>query len=441
MLVLCKCQSSDTRRCDCRDDFLGRALVSLHNLGPQEEVVQQQLRPRSDRSFVSGALLFRLAWLGGHREEERDPEPSVQPGLQDWFRETVVLYWLFPQLNLLTEGQWDSASYQVELVVQPDLQLLSFNPDRGELSLPDWETAEQTRQGLLQFFFRTSRVQRGDFTALWADLREELKRQYWPALKSLLGDDLDSVQVKLVAYEGDVTYLPRWQTLLLPTSYDLESTPHSRYQLTRLARILSSYLQNNVSHDTVPPVLPPGVEMSELDRVEAHLADLRDSVDVMTVDIGERGTEDEPPLPPGWESKIDSEGRVFFINHNDRTTTFSRPSVALQQSADRELEAGGAEGGARSLLLPRPVLQGQTSQEVGPSLPPGWEMKVDGNGRRFYINHSLRTTSFQPPEARAGPEPHTQHIATFQQRRLVSTEDDQQWVGYQRELSDQVGQG
>ncbi|XP_013386514.1 E3 ubiquitin-protein ligase HECW2 [Lingula anatina] len=36
----------------------------------------------------------------------------------------------------------------------------------------------------------------------------------------------------------------------------------------------------------------------------------------------------EPSLPPGWEARVDSHGRIFYIDHNTRTTTWQRPSPA-----------------------------------------------------------------------------------------------------------------
>ncbi|XP_015781767.1 E3 ubiquitin-protein ligase HECW2 isoform X2 [Tetranychus urticae] len=36
--------------------------------------------------------------------------------------------------------------------------------------------------------------------------------------------------------------------------------------------------------------------------------------------------ETDEPLPPNWEARIDSHGRVFYVDHVSRTTTWSRPS-------------------------------------------------------------------------------------------------------------------
>uniref|UniRef100_A0A672SAA7 E3 ubiquitin-protein ligase n=1 Tax=Sinocyclocheilus grahami TaxID=75366 RepID=A0A672SAA7_SINGR len=33
-----------------------------------------------------------------------------------------------------------------------------------------------------------------------------------------------------------------------------------------------------------------------------------------------------PPLPPAWEEKVDNLGRTYYVNHNNRTTQWKRPS-------------------------------------------------------------------------------------------------------------------
>jgi len=39
----------------------------------------------------------------------------------------------------------------------------------------------------------------------------------------------------------------------------------------------------------------------------------------------------DEPLPPNWEARIDSHGRVFYIDHINRTTTWTRPSPTSWQ--------------------------------------------------------------------------------------------------------------
>jgi hypothetical protein len=37
----------------------------------------------------------------------------------------------------------------------------------------------------------------------------------------------------------------------------------------------------------------------------------------------------QEPLPSGWEEKVDQFGRVFYIDHNNRTTTWTRPRISV----------------------------------------------------------------------------------------------------------------
>jgi hypothetical protein len=39
-----------------------------------------------------------------------------------------------------------------------------------------------------------------------------------------------------------------------------------------------------------------------------------------------------PPLPSGWESRIDQFGRPYFIDHNNKTTTWQRPTIVSQST-------------------------------------------------------------------------------------------------------------
>ena len=574
-----------------RDDFLGRVLIPL-NTGSdvRGENVRKEVRPRSVRSSVSGAIVYRASWLEDQEGPVRVHGPPV--GTLDWFRETVETYWLYPQLNILTEDQWGSLTYRLELalisqlVVKPDLQTISFDPGQGKLNLPSWKTAEETRQAVLQFFLNTSNVQCGDFGALWESLLENVSK---------LGDEtLMAVQLKLVSGEGSATYLPHYNTLLLPTYSYLEGIPHEQSHVDMMTQTLAPWLEVEAEggegsgavgeaevrmHDGLPlvhdwfsetvatycldPQLKlltrgqwgtdnlmvvqrnvqtisydpdrgeyvgqgelslPNWETAEQARREVLLFFFQTS-DVKHGDFSElwvklleelsrphKGAlksllgglshlqnvqlklllpgEEEvnylpryhtlllphsgfhadehlrklsawlqtatdstehlpPPLPPGWLAITDDNDFILFTNQLDGSTTYT--ARVCWERAELELERRRTEAGAEwgnggldgASALPFSRLPRQIIQEAGPSLPPDWEMKVDGNGRRFYINHVLRTTSFHPPppEPRPTAPPHpaqSQRIAAFQERRLVSTEDDQQWVGYQQEISDQV---
>ncbi|CAM9351287.1 unnamed protein product [Scytosiphon promiscuus] len=51
-----------------------------------------------------------------------------------------------------------------------------------------------------------------------------------------------------------------------------------------------------------------------------------------------------PPLPPGWEERMSAEGKVFYINHNDKTTHWTRPDPpAVQPDAYPAEDAPSSE--------------------------------------------------------------------------------------------------
>ena len=52
-------------------------------------------------------------------------------------------------------------------------------------------------------------------------------------------------------------------------------------------------------------------------------------------------------------------GRKYYVDHNTRTTQWSRP----------------------------------------PSLPPGWEQRYDRRGRPYFVDHNTQTTTWQKPTA------------------------------------------
>uniref|UniRef100_A0A4W3GMK6 E3 ubiquitin-protein ligase n=1 Tax=Callorhinchus milii TaxID=7868 RepID=A0A4W3GMK6_CALMI len=62
-------------------------------------------------------------------------------------------------------------------------------------------------------------------------------------------------------------------------------------------------------------------------------------------------------LAPGWEQRVDQHGRLYFVDHIEKRTTWERPQP----------------------------------------LPPGWERRVDERNRIYYVDHMTRTTTWQRP--------------------------------------------
>ncbi|XP_034751360.1 E3 ubiquitin-protein ligase NEDD4-like isoform X9 [Etheostoma cragini] len=104
-----------------------------------------------------------------------------------------------------------------------------------------------------------------------------------------------------------------------------------------------------------------------------------------------------PGLPPGWEERKDGKGRTYYVNHNSRTTTWTRPIV---QGANNIQARRAVKDTLSNPQSPQPSpysspkSQPKTQQSF---LPPGWEMRIAPNGRPFFIDHNSRVTTWEDP--------------------------------------------
>eukprot|EP00079_Xenopus_tropicalis_P025948 XP_012819604.1 PREDICTED: NEDD4-like E3 ubiquitin-protein ligase WWP1 isoform X1 [Xenopus tropicalis] len=71
------------------------------------------------------------------------------------------------------------------------------------------------------------------------------------------------------------------------------------------------------------------------------------------------------PLPPGWERRVDSTDRVYFVNHNTKTTQWEDPRTQGLQNED--------------------------------PLPEGWEIRYTREGVKYFVDHNTKTTTFSDP--------------------------------------------
>uniref|UniRef100_A0A672IP91 E3 ubiquitin-protein ligase n=1 Tax=Salarias fasciatus TaxID=181472 RepID=A0A672IP91_SALFA len=119
---------------------------------------------------------------------------------------------------------------------------------------------------------------------------------------------------------------------------------------------------------------------------------------------GPRQSQLLPPLPPGWEERQDNLGRIYFVNHENRTTQWQRPTAQCAISTLSNVEQAFI---TRRQISDHDENATQESPEVIPpflhllatsaGLPAGWEEKRDSKGRRYYINHNSRTTTWTRP--------------------------------------------
>uniref|UniRef100_A0A1D1YQV7 E3 ubiquitin-protein ligase n=1 Tax=Anthurium amnicola TaxID=1678845 RepID=A0A1D1YQV7_9ARAE len=143
------------------------------------------------------------------------------------------------------------------------------------------------------------------------------------------------------------------------------------------------------------------------------------------------------PLPPGWERRVDHLGRTYYVDHNTRTTTWTRPSLnatsaqrlqeqqnitelerrrhnnrTLPEERDRPTGPSSTQSASSTSISNPPseaststtpttangltVGQGATTAGYGP-LPSGWEQRTTPEGRPYFVDHNTRTTTWVDP--------------------------------------------
>ncbi|XP_054887541.1 NEDD4-like E3 ubiquitin-protein ligase WWP2 isoform X2 [Poeciliopsis prolifica] len=120
---------------------------------------------------------------------------------------------------------------------------------------------------------------------------------------------------------------------------------------------------------------------------------------VYYVDHNTKTTTWERPLPAGWEKRVDQGGRFYYVDHNTRTTTWQRPTAEsvrnYQQWQSQRSQLQGAMHQFSQRFLYQPSGAPVENDPLGP-LPPGWEKRQD-NGRVYFVNHNTRTTQWDDP--------------------------------------------
>nr|XP_027196818.1 E3 ubiquitin-protein ligase Nedd-4-like isoform X3 [Dermatophagoides pteronyssinus] len=137
------------------------------------------------------------------------------------------------------------------------------------------------------------------------------------------------------------------------------------------------------------------------------------------------------PLPPGWTQQVHVNGRIFFIDHNNKSTTWIDPRTGEPSPPPPPPPASSSQSSSSSSSLMSALHNRQhhhhhhndhnqsnnsgkhhhhhhhgkhTSfdfkhsiiDDLGP-LPAGWEERVHRDGRIFFINHNTKTTQWEDP--------------------------------------------
>uniref|UniRef100_A0A4W6CWV2 E3 ubiquitin-protein ligase n=1 Tax=Lates calcarifer TaxID=8187 RepID=A0A4W6CWV2_LATCA len=125
--------------------------------------------------------------------------------------------------------------------------------------------------------------------------------------------------------------------------------------------------------------------------------------------VEKRTTWERPePLPPGWERRVDQMGRVYFVDHITRTTTWQRPTMETVRNYEQWQHQRSQLQGAMQQFNQRFIF-GETLNALylymtyiclllnEKPLPEGWEMRFTVDGIPYFVDHNRRTTTYIDP--------------------------------------------
>ncbi|XP_023138862.2 E3 ubiquitin-protein ligase NEDD4-like isoform X10 [Amphiprion ocellaris] len=451
-----------------RDDFLGQVDVPLSHLPTEDPAMERPytfkdflLRPRSHKSRVKGYLRLKMAYLpkqGGHEEEAGEMREETEGWDESADSGSQRPQQLLPPLPPGWEEKVDNLGRTY--YVNHNNRTTQWKRPSNMDVISETESDNQQRQ-INQEAHRVFRSRR--------HISEDLENEHleprdidnsWELITE--EDPNDSLSQSLPGPSSILTSqhprTPVTQEFSEDLNLRLSLTPDTNGEvpgpssaLSQLSnRLRSSSMTDGVSDQAQAP---PLTQRSQTRRTRAQ-----------TVSGGEEPmspsatayTLTTPGLPPGWEERKDAKGRTYYVNHNNRTTTWTRPIVQLTE--DGASTSAAASGGAsaltpastpssssnasnnhlhepqvrrpRSLSSPtvtlstpleganniqvrravKDTLSNPQSPQPSPYsspksqhktqqsfLPPGWEMRIAPNGRPFFIDHNSRVTTWEDP--------------------------------------------
>ncbi|XP_038130866.1 E3 ubiquitin-protein ligase NEDD4-like isoform X5 [Cyprinodon tularosa] len=452
-----------------RDDFLGQVDVPLSHLPTEDPAMERPytfkdflLRPRSHKSRVKGYLRLKMAYLpkqGGQEEEAGEmreeaegwdesadsgsqrPQQLLPPLPPGWEEKVDNLGRTYYVNHNNRTTQWKRPS-NVDVIseTESDNQQRQINQEAHRVFRSRRHISED---------LENERLDSRDLDNSWELITEEDPNdslaQPLPAPASILTPQ----QSPTPAAQEFSEDLNLRLSITPETNGELPGPSSSLSQLSN--RLRSSSMTDGVSDQAqAPPLTGSQTRRTRAQTVSGGEEPMSPSAAPYALTT--------PGLPPGWEERKDAKGRTYYVNHNNRTTTWTRPIVQLTE--DGASTSAAVASGASSALVPasspsssssnafnhhlhepqvrRPrslssptvtlstpleganniqvrravkdTLSNPQSPQLSPYsspktqhktqqsfLPPGWEMRIAPNGRPFFIDHNSRTTTWEDP--------------------------------------------
>ncbi|KAM6475655.1 E3 ubiquitin-protein ligase NEDD4-like isoform 3-T3 [Liasis olivaceus] len=408
-----------------RDDFLGQVDVPLNHLPTEDPTMERPytfkdflLRPRSHKSRVKGFLRLKMAYMpkNGGQEDDSDqredsehgwevvdsgdspsqrqeelPPPPLPPGWEEKVDNLGRTYYVNHN-NRTT--QWHRPSL-MDVASESDNNIRQINQEAAHRRF-------RSRRHISEDL-DPEPLESGDVPEPWETISEEVNTSG------------DSLSLSLPPPPASPVSRTSPQEFSEELNRRLQITPDSNGEQ------LSSMIQRD------PSARLRSCSVTDAVAEQSHLS-LPSVAYVHTT----------PGLPSGWEERKDAKGRTYYVNHNNRTTTWTRPIMQLAEDGasgstsnsnnhlsepqirrPRSLSSPTVTLSAplEGLLKDSPVrravkdtLSNPQSPQPSPYnspkpqhkltqsfLPPGWEMRIAPNGRPFFIDHNTKTTTWEDP--------------------------------------------
>ncbi|XP_032218602.2 E3 ubiquitin-protein ligase NEDD4 [Nematostella vectensis] len=331
-----------------RDDFLGEVEIpSLGSYPTERRNVRildkdYRLRKRSERSRVKGHLRLRLSFL------PEEPPQQTTTG-EDFVMVDAAS--AIPSSATASSSQAAQPTRQTQPIdiasrVQPSAPTPEGTPVLVQ-SLPDVEEPSASA--------RSSAEQPPPLPEGWEERQDANGRTFY------------------------IDHTTRTTTWVRPSS---ESTYQRELQREESGRARSFQIRRHLSVDEADDSQRSSTGDMEISE-ETQTPTTSRPIHITNQPITEEETTQNAlmdPLPPGWAVQRAPNGRLFFIDHNSRTTTWHDPRLThLSQSPPSALPPSAPP-----------------AQDLGP-LPDGWEERIHSDGRVFYIDHETRSTQWEDP--------------------------------------------
>uniref|UniRef100_A0A8C0FBD6 E3 ubiquitin-protein ligase n=1 Tax=Bubo bubo TaxID=30461 RepID=A0A8C0FBD6_BUBBB len=100
-----------------------------------------------------------------------------------------------------------------------------------------------------------------------------------------------------------------------------------------------------------------------------------------------------------WERRVDNMGRIYYVDHFTRTTTWQRPTLESVRNYEQwQLQRSQLQG-AMQQFNQRFIYGRYIFQIFNPLVFPFLQKRTDSNGRVYFVNHNTRITQWEDPRS------------------------------------------